>query len=83
MENIETSEWFWAIVEKAALSREKLKEILISFSKEEIIRFQEEFVDASIELQCEPYTDYMEESEDGMGRIIISQKRILNAVHRI
>lgn len=65
MENSETSKCFWAIVEKAALRREKLKEILIAFSKEEIIRFQEEFVDASIELQCEPYTDYMEESEDG------------------
>lgn len=72
MENSETSKCFWAIVEKAALRREKLKEILIAFSKEEIIRFQEEFVDASIELQCAPYTDYMEESEDGMGRIVIS-----------
>ncbi|MGE8526093.1 DUF4240 domain-containing protein [Chryseobacterium rhizosphaerae] len=69
MENIETSEWFWSIIGKADLNRDKLKEILTGFSKEEIIKFQEEFVDASVELQDEPFIDYMEESEDGVEDI--------------
>lgn len=69
MENIETSEWFWSIIGRADLNRDKLKEILNDFSKEEIIKFQEEFVDASVELQDEPFIDYMEESEDGVEDI--------------
>ncbi|GEN66333.1 MULTISPECIES: DUF4240 domain-containing protein [Chryseobacterium] len=69
MENIETSEWFWSIIGRADLNRDKLKEILTGFSKEEIIKFQEEFVDASVELQDEPFIDYMEESEDGVEDI--------------
>jgi len=66
---METSDLFWSIIARAALDREKLKDILGTFTKEELIRFQEEFVDASVELQGEPYTDYMEESEDGMEDI--------------
>ncbi|CAM3464940.1 ferredoxin [Sphingobacterium prati] len=50
-------------------SRERLKEILFSVTKEEIIRFQEEFVEASVEFQSEPYIDFMEESEDGIADI--------------
>lgn len=69
MENIETSEWFWFIIERADLSRDKLKKILTNLSKEEIIKFQEEFVDASVELQDAPFIDYMEESEDGVEDI--------------
>ena len=42
--------------------------------KEEIYRFQEQFVEASVELQTEPFTDYMVESEDG-GRGCISLGR--------
>ncbi|WP_159732531.1 DUF4240 domain-containing protein [Sphingobacterium sp. 18053] len=69
MNHIQTLEWFWSIIKKADCNREKLKEILSAFKKEEIIRFQENFVDASIELQDKPYTDYMEESEDGVEDI--------------
>ncbi|MDF2477099.1 MAG: ferredoxin [Sphingobacterium sp.] len=69
MDHIQTSEWFWSIIKKADRNKEKLKEILSSFTKEEVIRFQENFMEVSVELQDKPYTDYMEESEDGVEDI--------------
>ena len=36
----------------------------MSAPREDVYRFQKEFVEASVELQTEPFTDYMEESED-------------------
>ena len=59
------SEWFWDIVSRADKSRPKLRELLTNMTKEEVYRFQKEFVEASVELQTEPFTDYMAESEDG------------------
>ncbi|MBP1991469.1 DUF4240 domain-containing protein [Paenibacillus eucommiae] len=63
------SEWFWSIIAMAATNRQKLKEILSTFNKKDIIKFQEQFLDASIELQDEPYLAFMEQSEDGVEDI--------------
>lgn len=62
---IDKEEWFWDIITKAKEDREQLRAILMEYSKEDIIAFQEIFVDLAAELQYEPFTDYMEESEDG------------------
>lgn len=59
------SDWFWDIVHRAQKSRQQLKRMLMDMTKEEIHRFQKEFVEASVELQTDPFTDYMVESEDG------------------
>jgi len=69
MKNVEDPEWFWSIIERADLSRDRLEKILKDCTKQQLIKFQEKFVDASIELQDAPFTDYMEESEDGMEDI--------------
>ncbi|SHG91616.1 DUF4240 domain-containing protein [Pedobacter caeni] len=63
------SDWFWDIILRAGQSRPKLKAILSAFSKEELLKFQEEFVEASVELQDDPYLEFMEESEDGVEDI--------------
>ena len=63
------SDWFWDIILKSDKNREKLKAILLTFNKEDIVKFQEQFVDASIELQDDPYLEFMEESEDGVEDI--------------
>ncbi|AVM49105.1 DUF4240 domain-containing protein [Capnocytophaga sp. oral taxon 878] len=65
MTYIDKEEWFWDIITKAKEDREQLRAILMEYSKEDIIAFQEIFVDLAAELQYEPFTDYMEESEDG------------------
>ena len=62
---IDKEKWFWDIITKAKEDREQLRAILMEYSKEDIIAFQEIFVDLAAELQYEPFTDYMEESEDG------------------
>ena len=61
--------WFWNIIEQAAKDEEKLYSILSELRKKDILEFQTMFVDFSVELQDEPYTDYMEESEDGIEDI--------------
>lgn len=66
---MEKINWFWNIISEAALDREKLRNILKDMDREDIIEFQSIFVDFSVELQDEPYTDYMEESEDGIEDI--------------
>ncbi|MBC9932770.1 DUF4240 domain-containing protein [Chitinophaga qingshengii] len=63
------SDWFWDIISRAAENRNTLREILLAMDKADILRFQEQFVDAAVELQDEPFTDYMEESEDGIEDI--------------
>lgn len=62
-------EWFWHLIELSNLNRQKLKEILYNLDKDELIEFQEFFVEFSIELQDEPFTNFMEESEDGIEDI--------------
>jgi len=69
MHNGNRKEWFWETIRMANSDREKLKDVLWGFELDELISFQEEFVDFSIELQDQPYTDYMEESEDGIEDI--------------
>jgi len=69
MHNGNRTEWFWKTINMANSDREKLKDVLWGFELDELISFQEEFVDFSIELQDQPYTDYMEESEDGIEDI--------------
>lgn len=70
------SDWFWDIVHRAEKSRPKLRELLTNMTKEEVYRFQKEFVEASVELQTEPFIDYMAESEDGVEDVshwVVSQ----------
>ncbi|MDR0229956.1 MAG: DUF4240 domain-containing protein [Flavobacteriaceae bacterium] len=62
-------QWFWNIIQQAQQNRAKLNTFLLSLNKEEIIRFQDIFLDFAIELQDEPYTGFMEESEDGIEDI--------------
>lgn len=61
--------WFWDIISQSNLDRNKLKEILSDFDKNEIIEFQQFFVDFAVELQDDPFLDYMEDSEDGVEDI--------------
>lgn len=61
--------WFWNIIAKSGLRREKLKDILMKLDRKDILVFQTLFVDFSVELQDEPYIDNMEESEDGIEDI--------------
>lgn len=63
------SDWFWDIISYAKEDRGVLKGALSAMDKDDILRFQEQFVDAAVELQEEPFTDYMEESEDGVEDI--------------
>lgn len=62
-------QWFWNIIEESDTNREILKNILTEFNKDELINFQEIFVDFSSVLQVFPYAQYMEESEDGIEDI--------------
>lgn len=66
MNNTDKEQWFWNIIANAKEDRELLRTILMEFSKDNIVAFQEFFVDLAAELQCEPFTNYIEESEDGV-----------------
>jgi hypothetical protein len=61
--------WFWGIIDLVQGDRDELKTILNNFTREELEQFQDHFIDLSAELQDEPYTDYMEPSEDGVEDI--------------
>jgi Protein of unknown function (DUF4240) len=61
--------WFWEIIEYAQSERPKLKEVLSSFEKDDLISFQEFFIDFSAELQDTPFVNNMEKSEDGVEDI--------------
>jgi hypothetical protein len=73
------SEWFWDIVGRANKSPETLEGILRNMSKEEVRRFQEEFVDASADLRVEPFTTHMikgsEDSVEDVAHWVVSQGR--------
>ncbi|MGJ1419897.1 DUF4240 domain-containing protein [Sphingobacterium spiritivorum] len=69
MKDTEISEWFWSLIKNANLNRDTLRGLLVNFSKDDLIKFQEEFIDASVELQEAPFVEYMEESEDGVEDI--------------
>ncbi len=61
--------WFWDIISEANHDIKKLKEILWNLQKEDIYRFQEIYLDAAGELRDEPFTNFTEESEDGIEDI--------------
>ncbi|WP_433765063.1 DUF4240 domain-containing protein [Flavobacterium ginsenosidimutans] len=61
--------WFWDIISEANHDIKKLKEILWNMEKEDIYHFQEIYLDAAGELRDEPFTNFMEESEDGIEDI--------------
>ncbi|NSL88409.1 DUF4240 domain-containing protein [Chitinophaga solisilvae] len=63
------TDWFWDIISKAHEDKAALREILLPMDRDDILRFQEQFIDAAVELQDEPFTDYMESSEDGIEDI--------------
>ena len=76
--------WFWNIVSEANEDEEKLKEILFKMEKEEIYKFKDLFLEAAVELQYEPFTNFTEESEDGIEDIsfwVVSKgKRYYNEI---
>lgn len=72
------SDWFWHIIEQAGRDPNRLRQILESMSREDLIRFSHEFTEASLEIAYGPFLDYMDEgtSEDGATDIadwIVSQ----------
>lgn len=58
--------WFWRIIASASADRGRLAEILKQFSREEISRFQDTFLELAVELQGETFGDQVNESEDGL-----------------
>ena len=60
---------FWSVIEQSQNNVNRLQTILENYTKEELIKFQEIFVELSAELKDEPYIDYMEDSEDGIEDI--------------
>jgi hypothetical protein len=79
-EATDISDWFWSIIEQSEGSRDKLRLILRNMDKNQIYRFQDEFLEASIQLQDEPFNKYIspEISEDGEQDIsnwVVSQGR--------
>lgn len=68
----QVSEWFWNIINQASRSRENLRNFLSTMEKEELIRFEDEFLEASAQLNDDPYLQYTDpdESEDGVEDII-------------
>ena len=71
-------ELFWHTVETAQGSAEKLKQILLTFSKEEIISFHQHLDEAMYQLDREDIHEITDGSEDGFeyARLwIVSQGR--------
>lgn len=73
-------DWFWSVVERAERSPERLRQILGGFSKADVYRFQDAFIEEAAELQDTPYSNYLDpdESEDGLEDIahhVVSQGR--------
>ncbi|WP_146118517.1 DUF4240 domain-containing protein [Blastopirellula marina] len=72
------SPWFWDIVARADRNRERLEAELHGMTREEIIRFNDEFEEAAVQLVDEPFLSYMGDgvSEDGAQDIadyVVSQ----------
>ena len=80
-ELIDMSEWFWEIIERASRDRDKLRSILSVMPKEDINRFQREFLGAATQLRYGPFSDLVYasgDSEDGLDDIsnwVVSQGR--------
>ena len=52
--------WFWEIIDLVQGDRDELRTILNNFTRDELEQFHDHFIDLAVELQDEPYTDYME-----------------------
>jgi len=74
------SDWFWAIIAAAQVDRERLRRELMKLDREELVRFQEEFLDLAGELTYPRFSQFVEESEDGLSDVtewVVSQGREL------
>ncbi|QDT99571.1 DUF4240 domain-containing protein [Gimesia aquarii] len=72
------SQWFWSIIDLANSSRDRLETRLREMSKDELIRFHNEFDEAATQLVDEPFSKYLpiDTSEDHLRDIaewIVSQ----------
>ena len=72
------SEWFWDIVEKSERNRDRLRSILQSMSRDEVIRFDNEFQEAAAQLVDDPFFEFLDAntSEDGakdVADFVVSQ----------
>ncbi|MCM0665621.1 DUF4240 domain-containing protein [Flavobacterium tyrosinilyticum] len=63
------NDWFWDIISKAKQDENKLRKILEKMDKDAIYDFQDLFIEAAVELRCQPFTDFTESSEDGIDDI--------------
>ena len=74
------SDWFWSIIAIAQDNRERLREELLRLDREDLRRFQEEFLDLAGELTVSPFDAFVEESEDGLTDVaewVVSQGKDL------
>lgn len=74
----EISEWFWEIVARSQTDRAKLAAILETLSKDELVRFEDEFEEAAAQLRDEPFARFIDEeaSEDmvqDVASFVVSQ----------
>jgi hypothetical protein len=74
----EISHWFWDVILKSGQSRDQLLSLLEGMTRDEIVRFDNEFQEAATQLVDEPFLKFMEEdiSEDGAKDIadfVVSQ----------
>ena len=72
------SQWFWDVVHEARQDRDRFVALLQGMSREEIIRFDDEFQEAAAQLVDDPYFESMDqdETEDGAKDIadfVVSQ----------
>lgn len=72
------SQWFWGIVDESKQSPDQLRSLLQHMSRDEIIRFDNEFQEAAAQLVDEPFYEFMDEgiSEDGakdLADFVVSQ----------
>jgi len=84
----EISEWFWNLLARASGSKEKLRDLLQNLSSEQLIRFEDEFAEASAQLREEPFVDHLDEgatedTEQDVANYVVSQgKRFFEDVWR-
>jgi hypothetical protein len=72
------SDRFWRLIESARKDREKLRQYLMMMTKDEVFKFALDFLDATVQMNDRPFTDYVnrEESEDDIEYIcwwVVSQ----------
>lgn len=74
----EISDWFWSIIDDAACSRQALESRLHQLERDEVIRFQDEFLEAAVQLTDEPFLvhlgDYVsEDTMQDLAEWVVSQ----------